>query len=89
SIPLSLIALAVISDYASADEKYDFALHGYMRSGILANTDGNRVNSVGLMPDGKWRLGNEEDTKIELIPTVTLKSDSGAVVRIQANLTHQ
>ena len=34
SIPLSLIALAVISDYASADEKYDFALHGYMRSGI-------------------------------------------------------
>jgi hypothetical protein len=26
------------------------------------------------MPDGKWRLGNEEDTKIELIPQVTLKS---------------
>ncbi|MGQ7172587.1 hypothetical protein ACUOCP_45065, partial [Escherichia sp. R-CC3] len=26
------IGLAVISDYASADEKYDFALHGYMRS---------------------------------------------------------
>ena len=47
------------------------------------------MNSVGLMPDGKWRLGNEEDTKIELIPTVTLKSDSGAVARIQANLTHQ
>jgi len=89
SIPLSLIALTVISGYASADEKYDFALHGYLRSGILANSDGNRVDSVGLMPDGKWRLGNEEDTKIELIPTVTLKSDSGAVARIQANLTHQ
>jgi sucrose porin len=41
------------------------------------------------MPDGKWRLGNEEDTKIELIPTVTLKSTSGAVAKIQANITHQ
>lgn len=89
SIPLSLITLTVISGYASADEKYDFALHGYLRSGILANSDGNRVDSVGLMPDGKWRLGNEEDTKIELIPTVTLKSDTGAVARVQANLTHQ
>lgn len=33
SIPLSLITLTVISGYASADEKYDFALHGYLRSG--------------------------------------------------------
>lgn len=86
SIPLSLITLTVISGYASADEKYDFALHGYLRSGILANSDGNRVDSVGLMPDGKWRLGNEEDTKIELIPTVTLKSDTGAVARVQAKI---
>ena len=36
---------------------------GDIRSGILANSDGNRADSVGLMPDGKWRLGNEEDTK--------------------------
>ena len=70
SIPLSLLALVVMSDCASADPKYDFMLHGYIRSGILANSDGNRADSVGLMPDGKWRLGNEEDTKIELIPTV-------------------
>lgn len=41
------------------------------------------------MPDGKWRLGNEEDTKIELIPTVTLTADSGVVAKVQANLTHQ
>ncbi|MCS5932707.1 carbohydrate porin [Klebsiella pneumoniae subsp. pneumoniae] len=38
----------------------------------------NRADSVGLMPDGKWRLGNEEDTKIELIPTVTLTADKAA-----------
>ena len=88
SIPLSLITLTIISGYASADEKYDFALHGYLRSGILANSDGNRVDSVGLMPDGKWRLGNEEDTKIELIPTVTLKSDTGAVARVQAEMSN-
>lgn len=89
SIPLSLLALAVMSDCASADPKYDFMLHGYIRSGILANADGNRADSVGLMPDGKWRLGNEEDTKIELIPTVTLTSDSGVVAKVQANITHQ
>ncbi|UMX48987.1 carbohydrate porin [Klebsiella pneumoniae] len=40
-------------------------------------------DSVGLMPDGKWRLGNEEDTKIELIPTVTLTADSGVVAKVQ------
>ncbi|WP_142793959.1 carbohydrate porin, partial [Klebsiella pneumoniae] len=84
SIPLSLLALAVMSDCAIADPKYDFMLHGYIRSGILANADGNRADSVGLMPDGKWRLGNEEDTKIELIPTVTLTSDSGVVAKVQA-----
>ena len=77
------------SSPACADPKYDFALHGYIRSGILANSDGNRADSVGLMPDGKWRLGNEEDTKIELIPTVTLTADSGVVAKVQANLTHQ
>jgi sucrose porin len=78
-----------MSDCAIADPKYDFMLHGYIRSGILANADGNRADSVGLMPDGKWRLGNEEDTKIELIPTVTLTSDSGVVAKVQANITHQ
>ena len=89
SIPLALLSLAGASSPACADPKYDFALHGYIRSGILANSDGNRADSVGLMPDGKWRLGNEEDTKIELIPTVTLTADSGVVAKVQANLTHQ
>lgn len=60
SIPLALLSLAGASSLACADPKYDFALHGYIRSGILANSDGNRADSVGLMPDGKWRLGNEE-----------------------------
>ncbi|MCD8671166.1 carbohydrate porin, partial [Klebsiella pneumoniae] len=85
----SCIAWIAASSPACADPKYDFALHGYIRSGILANSDGNRADSVGLMPDGKWRLGNEEDTKIELIPTVTLTADSGVVAKVQANLTHQ
>ena len=89
SIPLALLSLAGASSPACADPKYDFALHGYIRSGIPANSDGNRADSVGLMPDGKWRLGNEEDTKIELIPTVTLTADSGVVAKVQANLTHQ
>jgi len=87
-IPLALLINAAACGIAQA-EQYDFKLHGYMRSGILANSDGNRADSVGLMPDGKWRLGNEEDTKIELIPQVTLKSDTGPVAKIQANITHQ
>lgn len=87
-LPLSLLVSSAISGLAYADQ-YDFKMHGYIRSGILANTDGNRVDSVGLMPDGKFRLGNEDDTKIELIPQVTLKSDSGVVAKVQANITHQ
>lgn len=87
-MPLSLLTLAMFSGPVLAD-KYDFAMHGYVRSGILANQDGNRVDSVGLMPDGKWRLGNEDNTKLELIPQVTLTSDAGPVAKIQANLTHE
>ncbi|MDA4625604.1 hypothetical protein, partial [Enterobacter hormaechei] len=36
SIPLALLSLAGASSPACADPKYDFALHGYIRSGILA-----------------------------------------------------
>lgn len=88
ALPLTLLLASATSGVTHA-EKYDFTLHGYMRSGILANSDGNRVNSAGLMPDGKFRLGNEDDTKIELIPQVMLTSDSGVVAKIQANITHQ
>ncbi len=38
SIPLALLSLAGASSLACADPKYDFALHGYIRSGILANS---------------------------------------------------
>lgn len=34
SIPLALLSLAGASSPACADPKYDFALHGYIRSGI-------------------------------------------------------
>lgn len=88
SLPLSLLCLAGIHQYAYA-EQYDFALHGYVRSGILANQDGNRSDALGLMPDGKWRLGNEDNTKIELVPQLSFKSDDGPVVKVQANLTHE
>ncbi len=33
SIPLALLSLAGASSPAYADPKYDFALHGYIRSG--------------------------------------------------------
>lgn len=90
-LPLSVLVFAALSQQALADDikSYDFTMHGYIRSGLLANKDGNRADSLGLMPDGKWRLGNEEDTKIELIPQITLKSASGAVAKVQANITHQ
>ncbi|WP_058911487.1 maltoporin [Entomohabitans teleogrylli] len=91
-VPLSLLSAAVLCPPATGAEtgdKYDFTLHGYIRSGILANKDGNRSDSLGLMPDGRFRLGNEQDTKIELLPEVTLRADSGAVAKVKANLTHQ
>ncbi|UMX79239.1 carbohydrate porin [Klebsiella pneumoniae] len=72
SIPLAFLSLAGAGQPGSRrSEGMIPAPYGYIRSGSSANPDGNCVDSVGLMPDGKWRLGNEEDTKIELIPTVT------------------
>ncbi|MDP0657119.1 carbohydrate porin, partial [Klebsiella pneumoniae] len=80
-IPLAILSMEGSSSTSCDDPKYDVALHGYLRSGILGNSDGNRESNVGLMQDGKWRLGSEEDTKNERIPTVTLAADSGVVAK--------
>lgn len=65
------------------------SLNGYLKSGILANSDGTRSNSLGLMPDGKFRLGNEQNTKIELLPTIMMTTEEGTWAKIRANLTHE
>ncbi|VTN11205.1 Maltoporin (phage lambda and maltose receptor) [Raoultella terrigena] len=78
-----------MSDCASADPQYDFALHGYIRSGILANSDGNRADSVGLMPDGNGasqRRGHQDRADPHR-NAESLTPAAGA--RIQANITHQ
>jgi sucrose porin len=64
-IPLALLINAALCTNAQAEEvkAYDFALHGYIRSGILANSDGNRVDSVGLMPDGNGVWGTKKTPK--------------------------
>ncbi|EJR0948775.1 carbohydrate porin [Vibrio alginolyticus] len=65
-------------------------MHGYLKSGLLVNSDGTRVNSLGLFTNyGKFRLGNEQNTKIELLPTVKMTSDEGTWAKFRANLTHE
>ncbi|WP_036817142.1 carbohydrate porin, partial [Photobacterium sanctipauli] len=88
ALTLSVLTLAISSSYAVATE-YDFSMNGYIKAGIIGNSDGNRVDSVGLMPDGKWRLGNEQNTKIELLPTIQMKAENGTIARIRANITHE
>ncbi|MBN7277862.1 carbohydrate porin [Vibrio cholerae] len=65
-------------------------LHGYLKSGLLLNGDGTRSNSLGLFTNyGKFRLGNEQNTKIELLPTIKITTDEGTWARVRANLTHE
>jgi len=68
----------------------DFTMNGYFRSGILMTQDGTRGNDVGLMTNlGKFRLGNEQNTKMELLPKVTMNTTDGVVARARANFTHE
>lgn len=82
------LALSLVAVSASAATT-DFQMHGYIRSGILLNKDGNRVNTLNPLTYGEWRLGNEQNTKIELTPTIILTSDSGVIAKVHTNLTHE
>ncbi|USD67395.1 carbohydrate porin [Vibrio sp. SCSIO 43136] len=64
-------------------------LHGYLKSGLLVNADGTRAKSLGLIGYGKFRLGNEQNTKIELLPTLKMTTDEGTWAKVRANLTHE
>ncbi|PNH96505.1 carbohydrate porin [Vibrio diazotrophicus] len=64
--------------------------HGYIKSGLLLNGDGTRSNSLGLFTSyGKFRLGNEQNTKIELLPTFKFTTDEGTWAKVRTNLTHE
>ncbi|KAA8597723.1 carbohydrate porin [Vibrio sp. 10N.286.52.C3] len=83
------LGLAVCSVPALALET-TAEMHGYIKAGLLANADGTRANSVGLLTDyGKWRLGNEQNTKIELLPTLKMTTDDGTWAKARVNLTHE
>lgn len=84
-----LFGLAVASAPAMA---LDTAaeLHGYVKSGLLLNSDGTRSETIGLLTKyGSFRLGNEQNTKIELIPTIKFTTDEGTWAKFRSNLTHE
>ncbi|MDV7105111.1 carbohydrate porin [Vibrio sp. TH_r3] len=86
----STLAMLVLSSMSAMAANTDFEMHGYVKSGLLLNGDGNRSNSLGLFTNyGKFRLGNEQNTKIELLPTVKFTTDSGVWAKFRANLTHE
>lgn len=84
-IALALFGYANLASAAATDAQ----LHGYIRSGILMNEDGNRVNQLYPLSYGGWRLGNEQNTKAELLPSITMTADSGVIARAKVNLTHE
>lgn len=96
---INAIAAAVITGLTAcaiatpAVADTDFEFHGYVRSGTLWNTnDGNRRGyRMGLRAnsEGYFRLGNEEDTKIELLPTLKWTGDDGVWAKFRVNLTEQ
>jgi sucrose porin len=82
-------ALSVTSLQVSALET-ETSLNGYMKSGLLMGSDGTRMNSLGLFTGyGKFRLGNEQNTKIELLPTLKMTTEDGTWAKVRANLTHE
>ncbi|MDG3085322.1 carbohydrate porin [Vibrio hannami] len=86
----STLAALVLSSMSAMAADQDFEMHGYAKSGLLLNSDGNRSNSLGLFTNyGKFRLGNEQNTKIELLPTMKFTTDSGTWAKFRANLTHE
>lgn len=83
------IALVCAAGSVSASST-DFSMHGYIKSGLLINSDGTSADRIGLWSDSaKFRLGNEHNTKIELLPTVTMTTDDGVIARVRVNMTHE
>lgn len=92
--PSGTLALALVSmacgGWAAEAAAFDLALNGYIRSGVLITDDGTRGKDVGLMTQlGKFRLGNEQNTKIELLPKLSGSTPDGVIARFRANLTHE
>jgi len=86
SIAIALVCAAGSVSAASTD----FSMHGYIKSGILVNSDGTSAERIGLWSNSaKFRLGNEHNTKIELLPTITMTTDDGVIARVRTNLTHE
>lgn len=88
---LATVSALVIGAFcAPTANAAEFAMNGYMRAGMLMTSDGTRGNDVGLMTNlGKFRLGNEQNTKIELLPKITSYTTDGVIARARANLTHE
>lgn len=66
----------------------EFQMGGYIKSGILVNQDGKKSDRFRMSGNfGTFRLGNEQDNKVELNPTMNMKSDNGAVVRVKGSFS--
>ncbi|NLS12517.1 carbohydrate porin [Vibrio sp. SM6] len=76
---LSLLALSVMALPAMANvEVSDMAFNGLIKSGTLWTKDGKGAESIRLTDMGRFRLGNENETKLDLNPSLTFEHDEGA-----------
>ncbi|MBY5944709.1 carbohydrate porin [Photobacterium rosenbergii] len=78
---LVLFSLSNSTLAESAIEVGDFNFHGYVKSGTLWNDQGMGSDSFRLTDMGRYRLGNENETKVDLSPDLMFNHSSGAWAR--------
>ncbi|MEZ9134344.1 carbohydrate porin [Vibrio sp. 10N.286.52.B1] len=77
---LTLLAFAVAAAApAMANiEVSEMKFNGMIKSGTLWTKDGKGADSFRLTDMGRFRLGNENETKVDLAPSVEFEHDEGA-----------
>lgn len=89
-ISRSLLAVAVLSAVAASAQAAttELQMQGYVRGSTLVNQDGNKGDSFRLNGNfGRYRLGNEQDSKVEFDPVMNMKSNNGAIARVKATFS--
>ncbi len=89
SFKYTAIATVILSaSYASADN-VEYSFSGEARSGILVTQDATRGSTLTITPNGRFRLGNEDESKFVIKPTVKYTMNDGAWAKAAVNITHQ
>ncbi|WP_052810350.1 carbohydrate porin [Vibrio renipiscarius] len=78
-IKRTFLALAIMATPAVAQvEISELEFNGYIKSGTLWGNGTSGVDSIRLTDMGRFRLGNENETKVDLNPSILFEHEDGA-----------